>query len=414
MAFRGCFLTGFQSKGKKIRGGAEFLDKKNAELGIRILQLMGLLGEMTADEIISFSNSPTYTKKVILTLKKDGFIKIYKNETKLTYRLRQKGKKYLSEKFPESFSGTFKDKKISHGINADKRIEERRKKLLEILSIFHRADIKIFPDEKVILKNRTVITCADPADFTDFNATPEFYTSKEIKNIIPDYKKGIGSRALGILISYGRLYIVYLTHDGNLFWHKSTEMEFYINTKLTLAKMLFEEDRGIYLLVISSNRRVPAIIMKRKYKPCGKIYPCAELQNMIFALSNIDYDATLKFILTGSCIPDKLETVFRAELISDKKNTQYDGVMRRITKDASGNIATDEFFGICAFRFDLRKIMDGIDAAVKYGKKVMIFCFDYQREYITAFLRELKEENNKNIEILSNSIEGYMEGYLNE
>lgn len=46
------------------------------------------------------------------------------------------------------------------------------------------------------------------------------------KNIIPDYKKGIGSRALGILIAFGKIYIVYSTVEGNLLWRKDKEKDF--------------------------------------------------------------------------------------------------------------------------------------------------------------------------------------------
>lgn len=70
----------------------------------------------------------------------------------------------------------------------DTRREERRAKLAEILYLFYRADVKIFPDEKQLLKNISVNTRADTTDYADKNIV-EFYTSVEIKNIIPDYKK---------------------------------------------------------------------------------------------------------------------------------------------------------------------------------------------------------------------------------
>ena len=56
--------------------------------------------------------------------------------------------------------------------------------------------------------------------------------------------------------------------------------------------------------------------------------------------------------------------------------------------------------------------MEGVYAAY-YKKRVMIFCFDYQREYIEKLVELLGiDENNNNLEILSNSIEGYKENYL--
>ena len=89
---------------------------------IRILELIAFLGEVTANEIKSFSKSPSYAEKLITLLKRE------------------------------------------------------EKKLADILFLFHRADVKIFPDEKQLLKNTSVNTCADPTDNTD-EQRPEFYTS---------------------------------------------------------------------------------------------------------------------------------------------------------------------------------------------------------------------------------------------
>jgi len=378
---------------------------------IRILELISLLGEATSDEIKRFSNSSMYAEKLITAMKKIAYIKAFKNEKKSTLRLTKKGKKYLADNLPEIFGESFLGEKFMNRVRDDTRREERRAKLAEILYLFYRADVKIFPDEKQLLKNTTVNTRADTADYADKNSL-EFYTSVEIKNIIPDYKKGIGSRALGILIAFGKIYIVYSTVEGNLLWRKDTEKDFLLNTQNVLARQLFGRDQGTYLLVIGGHEKVPAFIMKRKEKPTGKIYPCTELPNMIFALKDKKRDLTLDFILTGSDIPDRLESVFKETFVYDKKYLQYDGVMKKKEKDAQGNIITRETFGICAYRFNLGKIMDGIvDGAVRCGKKVMIFCFDFQRIYIENFLKELNQEANPNIKIVSKSIETYKEEY---
>ena len=379
---------------------------KTDTLQIRILELIGLLGEATSDEIKSVFCSPKYTEKVLTAMKKDGYIKNHKSKSNTRIRLRKKGKQFLAVSFAEIFN----ENSLKQTPKSTKRLEDRRKKLLEIIKCFYRADVKVFPDEKILLKNEAADSGADPADYADIQ--PEFYTSKEIKNIVKDYKKGIGSRALGILISNRKIYIVYLTNDGNMLWQKSTERDFLTNSKITLSKMLFGTEQEPYLLVMSGNKKVPVMIMKRNNKAGGKIYPCIDLPNMIFALNDTSKDSTLNFILSGSDFLDKLDEVFKSELIPDKKYLQYDGVIRNIDKDASGNIVEREVFGICAFRFDLRKIADGIESAINFGKKVVIFCFDYQCEYIKMYLKSLRQENNHNIEILSNSIEGYKEDYL--
>jgi len=155
---------------------------------IRILELISLLGEATSDEIKRFSNSSMYAEKLITAMKKIAYIKAFKNEKKSTLRLTKKGKKYLADNLPEIFGESFLGEKFMNRVRDDTRREERRAKLAEILYLFYRADVKIFPDEKQLLKNISVNTRADTTDYADKNIV-EFYTSMEIKNIIPDYKK---------------------------------------------------------------------------------------------------------------------------------------------------------------------------------------------------------------------------------
>lgn len=382
--------------------------KKTDTLMIRILELIALLGEATTDEIKRFSNSSSYTEKIITSMRKESYIKNYRNGNKSTYRLMLKGKKYLMDNLPEVFSKSFTGQKFMNRVRDDKRREERRNNLSDILFVFHRADVKIFPDEKTLLRNTAVNTRADTADCTD-KQRPEFYTAMEIKSIIPDYKKGIGSRALGILIAFGKLYIVYTTPDGDLFWRKDTEKDFLMNTKGVLARKLFGQDNGTYLLVLSDNKTVPSVIMKRKNRSGGKIHPCRDIPNMIFALKDRNMDATLDLILSGSEVPDRLKSIFEDIYIPDKKYPDFDGVLRTGEKDEAGNYITVESFGSFVFLFDLRKVMDAVYSATELKRKVTICCFDYQREYIEIFIDSLKQSNNSRIEILSDSIDGYVE-----
>lgn len=396
---------------KKCMCEVKTLEKKTDTIMIRILELIALLGEATSEEIKRFSKSPSYAEKIISLMKKESYIKNFRDGNKSTYRLVKKGKKYLEEKLPLIFSNTFQGQNSLNRVRDDKRREERRKKLAEVLLLFHLADVKIFPDEKVLLRRNSVFTNADTTDFTD-KYTPEFYTSSEIKNIVPDYKKGISSRALGILIIYRKVYIVYLTSDGNLFWRKDTEKDFLTITKTVLARKLFGEDHKIYLLVISDNIKLPSIIMKRKYMSNGKIHPSPELPNMIFALNDRELDFTIDLILNNSDIVEKLEKIFRDGYESDKKHSQYDGVKIIRYKNPGGQIKTNESFITFAFLFDLRKVMEAVYGAIDPGKNVTIFCFDYQRKYIEIFLEELNQSENSKIEILSDSLEGFREDNL--
>lgn len=212
--------------------------KKSDTLKVKVLELLALVGELSSDEIKSFVNSSSYGEKIITALKKETLIRKYKIEDRDLFRLAPRGKKYLKEILPGEFESYLTRQRSMNRIRDDKRRIERRDKLAKMLFMFHRADIKILPDEKTLLKNSSVNTRTDSTDTTDAYR-PEFYTSTEIKNLVPDYKTSIGSRALGILIANNMLYIVYYTADGELLWKHDSEENFLKSTSRVLARKLF-------------------------------------------------------------------------------------------------------------------------------------------------------------------------------
>lgn len=93
-----------------------------------------------------------YAEKMITTMKKETYIRCYKNGNKSTLRLAIKGKKYLEDNLPDFFGESFSAQKAMNRVRDDIRRGERREKLAEILYLLYRADVKIFPDEKQLLK----------------------------------------------------------------------------------------------------------------------------------------------------------------------------------------------------------------------------------------------------------------------
>ena len=142
--------------------------KKTYSAKVRILEILALTGEMTADNIKTFFPGNEYARKTIINLKKESLIKIAYDEGKPIYRLTLKGKDKLKEVSPEVFTPLLEGGKTMNKTRNDKRRKERRNKLIEILLLFQRADVKIFPDEKVLLKNSFVMHGADITDNTDF------------------------------------------------------------------------------------------------------------------------------------------------------------------------------------------------------------------------------------------------------
>ena len=211
---------------------------------IRILEILAMTGEMTGENIKAFFSSGEYVRKTITALKNESLIRKSSEKGKPVYRLTSKGRLKLKEVLPDVFEPLLEGRKTMNKTRDDDRRIERRNKLIEVLLILHRADVKIFPDEKVLLRKEIVDTRTDNIDKIKFveNSYPEFYTAVEIKEIIPDFNIAKGSRSLGILVSYGRVYIIYSTYDGELLWWKETEIKFRTCARLCMSKKLFGND----------------------------------------------------------------------------------------------------------------------------------------------------------------------------
>lgn len=356
--------------------------QKTESMSIKILELIALVGDISSKEIQQFFKSESYVRKVITGLINDKLIKKSNREEKITYRLTINGKKRLKDYLPEIFDELLQDRRSMNVVRDDKGYIERRKKLLEILTLLHRADIKIFPDEKNLLRKHSVNTWADNTDDTDIkssliNNQPEFYTSVEVKELIPDFNIAKGSRALGILISYGNVYIVYYTYTGDLLWRKETEMKFRECALTNISHRLYGKRSDVYLLVFADKDNVAKEIVERYVKKtCGKIHPSVDLPNMIFALKDSSLDSTLK-IITKPINP----LVAIDEMISS--GVLYDGHFPFLE---GRSIENDNLYVLKTFLFDLYKVAAGINACKMMRFDLVVHCFSYQEQYLRKIL----------------------------
>lgn len=363
---------------------------------IKILELLALVGDMSSKEICEFFSSESYVRKVLSTMHNDKLIKKSKNVERITYRLTLAGKNSLRECLPEQFEELLSDRRAMNVVRDDNGYKDRRKKILEVLTMFHRADIKIFPDEKVLIRNHSLNTRTDNADTTDFlkKLQPEFYTALEIKELIPEFNIAKGSRALGILISYERIYIIYSTYDGELLWWKETERKFKTATRLNLARPLFNNDEVYMLLFADKVSTVKTIVNRYGSERCGKIHTDNTIHPLFFSLKDVSKDATLKIITGKDYYINELEKTMGTELKFDKDFPCF----------AGRNVSNKPEYDFYAYMFDLHKVAQCLDYCTKVPK-VNFCCFDYQEKYIKNII-ESDEILKSRVEVLTITEEG--------
>ena len=225
---------------------------KKDTIEYRLVSLIGLAGEIKTDELYKLNYGKEYIRKTICRLNSNGFIKVYKYLDEKYLRLTSKCKNYLSNNFPERFSDCFVGASSTNKIRNDDYRRERYHRLGEVLLMLNMADIKIFPDEKTLMKNTHGFTRTDNTDLSDYcveKNTAEFYLSAELKSA-GLFMNARTSRALGIIYSHPDVYIIYNVDNGVFKWENKVEESFFFRAGQTFlwnlnknhdayAKMIF-------------------------------------------------------------------------------------------------------------------------------------------------------------------------------
>lgn len=130
-------------------------------------------------------------------------------------------------------------------------------------------------------------------------------------------------------------------------------------------------------------------------KSKGKIYPSADMPDMIFALTNTVKDATLDLILHCQSFINDLKAKYGSNIAYDEKMPFFDGVKKTKYRAENGIIREWEEFYLFAFLFDMVKVVQAVDVAVKRKYEVRIYCFDYQQKFLEAFIGKSVESTVK-------------------
>ncbi len=208
---------------------------KKDTIEYRLVSLIGLAGEIRTDELYKLNYGKEYIRKTICRLNSNGFIKVYKYCFEKYLRLTPKCKNYLSANFPERFSDCFEGASSTNKIRNDDYRRERYHRLGEVLVMLNLADIKIFPDEKTLMKKTHGFTRADETDLSEYcveKNTAEFYSSAELKSA-GLFMNARTSRALGIIYSHPEVYIIYNVADGVFKWENKVEESFFFRAEQT-------------------------------------------------------------------------------------------------------------------------------------------------------------------------------------
>ena len=180
-----------------------------------LLTLTALCGEYPIRQISHLPGGSAYLESVVTALRRDGLLRTFSKDGLRGLRLTPSAKRLLLADAPEWFSAYLTGSSEPNKLKSEIPRRLRLHRMAEILTIMHNADIPAFPWEK-----------APFSAASQSAAIPAYYTSREVKEIGPQGAKIKSSRATGILLTDGGIFLTYNTAKAQMKWEYKAELRF--------------------------------------------------------------------------------------------------------------------------------------------------------------------------------------------
>lgn len=178
-----------------------------------LLTLTALCGEYPISQISRLPGGSAYLESVVTALRRDGLLRTFSKDGLRGLRLTTSAKRLLLADAPEWFSAYLTGSSEPNKLKSEIPRRLRLHRMAEILTIMHNTDIPAFPWEKAPF----------PAA-SQSSAIPAYYTSREVKEIGPQGAKIKSSRATGILLMDGGIFLTYNTAKAQMKWEYKAEL----------------------------------------------------------------------------------------------------------------------------------------------------------------------------------------------
>lgn len=217
-----------------MSGREKLLPSPNSMAGF-LLTLIALSGEVSLSLIDRLPSTNYYRHKMLNRLKEKKLIRTYSGNDLRGLRLTTKAKKLLSSSQPDKYVRLFSGETATNAPKYSIPGRIRLHRMAEVLLLMHNAGVVVFPWEKppVFQPARAHIGYAIQR--------PTYYSSREIKEIGPQGNKIRGSRATGILLTDGGIFVVYNTAATEMKWEYKAEMRLKALLQIELCQMRLPE-----------------------------------------------------------------------------------------------------------------------------------------------------------------------------
>ena len=183
-----------------------------------LLTLTALSGELPTALVSRLPGAGSYKEYAIKQLKHQKFLRSFYRDGLRGLRLTAGAKKQLLTHYPDRFRSTLTGNTETNLLKGEITRRLRLHRMAEVLVTMHNAGISAFPWEKPAVFQPT----PDLAEL--YIDQPAYYNSREVKEIGPQGAKIRGSRAAGVLLTDGGIFVAYNTASSQMKWEYRAEM----------------------------------------------------------------------------------------------------------------------------------------------------------------------------------------------
>lgn len=181
-----------------------------------LLTMTAISGEFPIPQVRRLPGGTAYMSSVVTSLKREGLLKTYSRDSLRGLRLSKQAKQLLLADRPEWFSFCLTGRSEPNVLKSEISRRLRLHRMAEVMVTMINAGVLSLPWEKPLLFSKDELQM--PPDF------PVYYTSRELKEIGPQGVKIKSSRATGVLMTDGGIFVIYNTGAAQMKWEYKAEL----------------------------------------------------------------------------------------------------------------------------------------------------------------------------------------------
>lgn len=356
-----------------------------------LLTLTALSGEFPTAQVNRLPGADSYKAFAVKRLKREKLLHTYYRDGLRGLRLTGAAKRLLLAQAPDRFLPLLSGDTATNAPKYTIPHRLRLHRMAEVLVTMHNTGISSFPWEKPAVF-QPILPGADSAI-----VCPVYYSSREVKEIGPQAAQIRGSRATGLLLTEGGIFVVYNTGSGQMKWEYKAELRLkaLLQTEVCQYRLPKQfQSTGLRALVFGDGMGPLELFMGAGDSKTKNYFVLDGSYEHFYYLTN---DRRGEFSLRLLCDAD-LKAALDEILSEDLSEGRPDWSVENDALDGNGAPV------LFAYSCDMPRIRR-FDAALDlHGLMGTLICFDFQLEALRRVCGPRVRFQSINFEALERSV----------